>query len=43
MGFTLWSARMLKLLDSRHPGTLRYLGQLKTRPAFAKALAEGRG
>ena len=37
MGFTLWSARMLKLLDTRHPETLRYLGQLKARPAFAKA------
>ena len=42
MGFTLWSARMLKLLDPRHPETLRYLGALKARPAFAKALAEGR-
>ena len=42
MGFTLWSARMLKLLDARHPETLRYLGELKSRPAFAKALAEGR-
>jgi glutathione S-transferase len=42
MGFTLWSARMLKLLDARHPQTLRYLGELKARPAFAKALAEGR-
>jgi len=43
MGFTLWSARMLRLLDARHPETLRYLGELKARPAFAKALAEGRG
>jgi glutathione S-transferase len=42
MGFTLWSARMLKLLTARHPETLRYLGALKARPAFAKALAEGR-
>jgi glutathione S-transferase len=42
IGFTLWSARMLKLLDARHPETLRYLGGLKARPAFAKALAEGR-
>lgn len=42
MGFTLWSARMLKLLDARHPETLRYLGALKARPAFAKALAAGR-
>lgn len=42
MGFTLWSARMLKLLDARHPETLRYLGELKARPAFVKALAEGR-
>ena len=42
MGFTLWSARMLKLLDARHPETLRYFNALKTRPAFAKALAEGR-
>jgi glutathione S-transferase len=41
MGFTLWSARMLKLLDQRHPETLRYLNELKARPAFAKALAEG--
>jgi glutathione S-transferase len=42
MGFTLWSARMLKLLDARHPQTLRYFGELKARAAFAKALAEGR-
>jgi glutathione S-transferase len=42
MGFTLWSARMLKLLDARHPETLRYFNALKARPAFAKALAEGR-
>jgi glutathione S-transferase len=42
MGFTLWSARMLKLLDKRHPETLRYFNELKARPAFAKALAEGR-
>jgi len=42
MGFTLWSARMLKLLDARHPETLRYFNELKSRPAFAKALAEGR-
>jgi len=42
MGFTLWSARMVKLLDQRHPETLRYLNTLKSRPAFAKALAEGR-
>jgi glutathione S-transferase len=42
MGFTLWSSRMLKLLGARHPETLRYLGELKARPAFAKALAEGR-
>jgi glutathione S-transferase len=42
MGFTLWSARMLKLLDQRHPETLRYLTELKARPALAKALAEGR-
>jgi len=42
MGFTLWSARMLKLLDERHPETLRYLNALKARPALAKALAEGR-
>jgi glutathione S-transferase len=42
MGFTLWSARMLKILGPRHPETLRYLGELKARPAFARALAEGR-
>jgi glutathione S-transferase len=42
MGFTLWSAWMLKLLDARHPETVRYLRELKGRPAFAKALAEGR-
>lgn len=42
MGFTLWSARMLKLLSARHPETLRYFSELKGRPAFAKALAEGR-
>jgi hypothetical protein len=33
---------MLKLLDERHPETLRYFNELKARPAFAKALAEGR-
>jgi glutathione S-transferase len=43
MGFTLWAARMLQLLDERHPETLRYFSELKARPAFAKALAEGRG
>jgi glutathione S-transferase len=42
MGFTLWSARMLKILGARHPETLRYLGELKARPAFARALAVGR-
>jgi glutathione S-transferase len=42
MGFTLWSARMLKLLGARHPETLRYFNELKARPAFTKALAEGR-
>jgi glutathione S-transferase len=42
MGFTLWSARMLKLLDERHPETWRYFNALKARPGFAKALAEGR-
>jgi hypothetical protein len=42
MGFTLWSARMLKLLDTRHAEALRYLGELRARPAFAKALKEGR-
>ncbi len=42
MGFTLWSARMLKLLGKQHPETLRYFGELRARPAFAKALAEGR-
>jgi len=42
MGFTLWSARMLRLLDHRYPETVRYFGELKARPAFAKALTEGR-
>ena len=42
MGFTLWSARMVKLLGPRHSETWRYLGELKARPAFAKALALGR-
>lgn len=42
MGFSLWSAWMLKLLDAQHPETLRYLGELKARPAFRAALAESR-
>jgi glutathione S-transferase len=42
MGFTLWSARMLKILGPRHPETLRYVGELKARPALAKTLAVGR-
>lgn len=39
MGFTLWSAMMLRLLDEAHPETLRYLKTLTARPAFANALS----
>jgi glutathione S-transferase len=42
MGFTLWSARMLKILGPRHPETPRYVGEMKARPALAKAFAIGR-
>lgn len=42
MGFTLWSARMLKILGPRHSETLRYVGELKARPALARTLAVGR-
>jgi hypothetical protein len=37
-----WSARMPKPLDTRHAEALRYLGELKARPAFLKAPAAGR-
>ena len=42
LGFTLWSARMLRLLTEAHPRTSAYLERLTVRPAFAEALAESR-
>ncbi|TPG12695.1 glutathione S-transferase family protein [Sphingomonas oligophenolica] len=42
MGFTLWSARMLRLLTDAHPRTSAYLDRLLARPGFAKAIAESK-
>jgi glutathione S-transferase len=39
MGFTLVAARVLGVLDERHPKTSAYLARLETRPAFRKAAA----
>jgi glutathione S-transferase len=39
MGFTLVAARMLGVLDARHPRLGRYLARLEARPAFQKAAA----
>ena len=39
MGFTLVAARMLGVLDARHPRLDRYLARLEARPAFQKAAA----
>jgi glutathione S-transferase len=39
MSFSLASAKMLKLLDSRYPETERYLAGLTCRPAFIRALS----
>lgn len=39
MGFTLMAARVLGVLDHRHPGLQRYLARLEARPAFQRALA----
>jgi glutathione S-transferase len=39
MGFTLVAARMLGILDARHPRLGRYLARLEARPAFQKAAA----
>jgi glutathione S-transferase len=39
MGYTLQVARLLGVLDERHPRTLAYLGRLLERPGFQKALA----
>ncbi len=41
MGFTLVAARMLGVLDDRHPALLAYLARLEARPAFQKAAAAG--
>ena len=38
MGFTLASAKWLKVLTSRHPNTMDYLDRLFARPALQKAL-----
>jgi glutathione S-transferase len=37
VGFTLAAARMLGVLDSRHPALESYLARLEARPAFVKA------
>lgn len=39
MGFTLGAARILGVLDARHPRLGRYLARLQARPAFQKAIA----
>lgn len=39
MGFTLGAARLLGVLDDRHPRLTAYLSRLEARPAFQKALA----
>jgi len=39
MGFTLVAARLLGVLDARHPALGRYLARLEARPAFQKAIA----
>ena len=39
MGFTLVAARLLGVLDDRHPVLGRYLARLEARPAFQKAIA----
>lgn len=38
-GFTLGAARLLGVLDERHPNLGAYLSRLEARPAFQKALA----
>jgi len=37
MGFTLFAARALGVLDDRYPSVTRYLARLEERPAFRKA------
>jgi glutathione S-transferase len=37
MGFTLFAARALGVLDDRHPNLTRYLARLEARPAFRTA------
>jgi glutathione S-transferase len=41
MGFTLVAARVLGVLDDRHPALNAYLERLAERPAFQKAIAAG--
>ena len=41
MGFTLVAARLLGVLDDRHPALHAYLARLEARPAFQKAAALG--
>jgi glutathione S-transferase len=41
MGFTLVAARVMGVLDDRHPALNAYLDRLATRPAFQKAIAAG--
>jgi glutathione S-transferase len=40
LGFTLMAARVLGVLDGRHPRLGDYLGRLSSRPAFARATAD---
>jgi glutathione S-transferase len=37
MGFTLFAARALGVLDDRYPNVSRYLARLEERPAFKRA------
>ncbi len=41
MGFTLVAARMLGVLDDRHPRLNDYVARLQARPALQKAMAVG--
>jgi len=38
MGFTLFAARALGVLDDRYANLNRYLARLEQRPAFQKSL-----
>jgi glutathione S-transferase len=41
MGFSLVAARLLGVLDDRHPALTAYLARLEARPAFQRAIAVG--